>query len=233
MNPERPDPRVDTDLPVRVFGMDSNGKPFNQHVRARNISLSGACVSGVVAALKPSDVIGIELEQKKARCRVIWVVDAGGIQKNQLGLQLLEGQECPWREALDKQLAQPGAAAAAANPVNRRRRPRHRITFALELRDERNNIPMRVNATDISGNGCYIETIMPIPVGTNLKVEFFIEDERITSTAIVRTCDPGVGMGIEFMSLSPDLQDRFQRLLEKLDPAGIGGPGTPDTPSTA
>jgi hypothetical protein len=135
----------------------------------------------------------------------------------------MEGQECPWREMLDKQISQ-GPSAAPANPANRRRRPRHRITFALELRDERNNIPMRVNATDISGNGCYIETIMPIPVGTNLKVEFFIEDERIVSTAVVRTCDPGVGMGIEFIGLAPDLQDRFQHLLEKLDPAGLAGP---------
>lgn len=224
MSKERPDPRIDTDLPVRVFGMDSGGKPFNQHVRARNISGSGALVSGVEAQLKPGDVIGIELEHKKARCRVIWVVDAGGIQKNQLGLQLMDGQECPWREALDKQASQPATGAAAANPANRRRRPRHRITFALELRDERTNIPMRVNATDISGNGCYIETIMPLPVATNLKVEFFMEDERITSTAIVRTCDPGVGMGIEFLSLTPDLQDRFQQLLEKLDPGGIAGP---------
>jgi hypothetical protein len=229
MNPERPDPRVDTDLPIRVFGMDTNGKPFNQHVRARNISATGALVSGVEAALKPGDVIGIELQQHKARCRVVWVVDAGGIQKNQLGLQLMEGQECPWREVLDKHMAQPGAAGAAANPANRRRRARHSITFALELRDERTNIPMRLNATDISGNGCYIETIMPIPVGTNLKVEFFMEDEKITSTAIVRTCDPGVGMGIEFMSLTPDLQDRFQHLLEKLDPAGISGPASPAT----
>jgi|SRR5581483_1780412 PilZ domain len=223
MSAERPDPRVDTDLPVRVFGMDSNGKPFNQHVRARNISSSGALVSGVDCELKPGDVIGVQLEQKKARCRVVWVVDAGGIQKKQLGLQLMEGQECPWREMLDKQISQ-GPSGAPANPANRRRRPRHRITFALELRDERNNIPLRVNATDISGNGCYIETIMPIPVGTNLKVEFFIEDERIVSTAVVRTCDPGVGMGIEFIGLAPDLQDRFQHLLEKLDPAGIAGP---------
>ena len=90
---------------------------------------------------------------------------------------------------------------------------------------------MRVNATDISGNGCYIETIMPIQVGTTLKVEFFIEDDRVTSTAVVRTCDPGVGMGIEFMGLAPDLQDRFQHLLEKLDPAGISGPTTPDKDS--
>src|SRR5947209_15424384 len=106
MSTERPDPRVDTDLPIRVFGMDSDGKPFNQHVRARNISSSGALVSGVECPLKPGDVIGVQLDQKKARCRVVWVVDAGGIQKNQLGLQLMEGQECPWREALDKQVSQ-------------------------------------------------------------------------------------------------------------------------------
>jgi hypothetical protein len=229
MSNERPDPRIYTDLPIRVFGMSSAGKPFNQHVRARNISLSGAMVSGVESQLKPGDVIGIQLEQKKARCRVIWVVDAGGIQKNQLGLQLMEGQECPWREVVDQQTSQPAAGAAAPNPANRRRRARHKISFALELKDERTNIPMRVNATDISGNGCYIETIMPLPVGTNLKVEFFMEDERINSTAIVRTCDPGVGMGIEFLGLNPDLQDRFQHLLEKLDPAGIAGPTAPTT----
>jgi hypothetical protein len=31
-------------------------------------------------------------------------------------------------------------------------------------------------------------------------------------------------MGIEFIGLAPDLQDRFQHLLEKLDPAGLAGP---------
>lgn len=227
MTPERPEVRVDTDLPIRVWGMDANGKPFFQNVRARNISSQGAFVSGIEHELKPGDIIGVQHEQKKARFRVVWVVDAGGIQKNQAGLQMLEGQECPWKEALAQGQAA-GAGAAAAPPSNRRRRARHKISFALELRDERTNIPMRVNATDISGNGCYIETIMPIQVGTSLRVEFFMEDERVTSTAIVRTCDPGVGMGIEFMSLTPDLQDRFQRLLEKLDPAGISGPAAPN-----
>ena len=225
LTPERPEARVDADLPVRVWGMDANGKPFFQNVRARNISSQGALVSGIEHALKPGDVIGVQHEQKKARFRVVWVVDAGGIQKNQAGLQMLDGQECPWKQSLAQGLAASGGAAA--NPANRRRRARHKISFALELRDERTNVPLRVTATDISGNGCYIETIMPIQVGTSLKVEFFMEDERVTSTAIVRTCDPGVGMGIEFISLAPDLQDRFQRLLEKLDPAGISGPASP------
>ena len=37
-----------------------------------------------------------------------------------------------------------------------------RFHIPLELKDERVNTPMRVNATDISGNGCYVETIMPL-----------------------------------------------------------------------
>ena len=221
---QRPEPRLDTDLPIRVWGMDSNGKPFIQHVRAKNISNQGALVSGVDCELKPGDIIGVQVEQKKARCRIVWVVDAGGIYKNQVGLQLLEGQECPWKEALSGPAAAP---TPSAHPSNRRRRARHKISFNLELRDERTNVPMRVNATDISGNGCYIEMIMPMPVGTALKVDFWIEQEHVNSSAIVRTCDPGVGMGIEFLTLTPDLQERFQSLLEKLDPAGISGPTQP------
>jgi hypothetical protein len=221
---QRPEPRLDTDLPIRVWGMDSNGKPFIQHVRAKNISNQGALVSGVECELKPGDIIGVQVEQKKARCRIVWVVDAGGIYKNQVGLQLLEGQECPWKEALS---GPAGAPTPSAHPSNRRRRARHKISFNLELRDERTNVPMRVNATDISGNGCYIEMIMPMAVGTALKVDFWIEQEHVNSSAVVRTCDPGVGMGIEFLTLTPDLQERFQSLLEKLDPAGISGPTQP------
>jgi hypothetical protein len=224
MTQERPEPRIDTDLPVRVFGMDSAGKPFFQNVRARNISSNGALLSGIDHPLKPADVIGVQFEQKKARFRVVWVVDAGGIEKNQVGLQMLDGQECPWKDLLTQQTA-PGAEIP--KPSNRRRRPRHRINFNLELRDQRMNIPLRVNATDISANGCYIESILPLPVGTNLSLEFWMDEERIKSNAIVRTCDPGVGMGIEFLGLTPEMQDAFQKHLEKLDPAGISGPAAP------
>ncbi|HEX6505770.1 MAG TPA: PilZ domain-containing protein [Terriglobales bacterium] len=225
MPEQRPEPRIDTDLTIRAWGMDSAGKPFTQPAKAHNISSQGALVSGIDAPLKPGDIIGIQYEQKKARCRVVWVVDAGGILKTQAGLQLLEGQECPWKEVLARPPA-PGRVATAQG-INRRRRQRHRISFHLELRDERTSVPLRVTATDISGNGCYIETLTPFAIGTNLKVQFWLEDERIDSTAVVRTCDPAVGMGIEFVGLTPVLQDRFQHILDKMDPVGIAGPAHP------
>ena len=74
---------------------------------------------------------------------------------------------------------------------NRRKYARHKISFPLELRDERVNTPLRVNATDISGNGCYVETVMPLNVGTALRVDFWIGDDKFSPSAIVRTRDPG------------------------------------------
>jgi hypothetical protein len=88
----------------------------------------------------------------------------------------------------------------------------------LEFRDERVNTPMRVNATDISGNGCYVETVMPLTVSTVLRVDFWIDQERTSTTATVRTRDPGVGMGIEFTGLPEDSKRRFQQHLDNLDP---------------
>ena len=85
---------------------------------------------------------------------------------------------------------------------------------------------MRVNATDISGNGCYVETVMPLTIGTALRVDLWIEDERLSPSAVVRTRDPGVGMGIEFTGLPDASKKRFQDHLDSLDPAVLLGPKT-------
>ncbi len=79
-------------------------------------------------------------------------------------------------------------------------------------------MPMRMNATDISGNGCYVETVMPLPVNTALRLDFWIDQEHISASSIVRTRDPGVGMGIEFTGLTEDSKRRFQSYLDKMDP---------------
>ncbi|MGC2729616.1 MAG: PilZ domain-containing protein, partial [Candidatus Sulfotelmatobacter sp.] len=106
-------------------------------------------------------------------------------------------------------------------PDNRRRFQRHKISFPLEFKDERVNTPMRVNATDISGNGCYVETAMPLAITTVLRVDFWIDQEHITATATVRTRDPGVGMGIEFTGVPEETKKRFQAHLDKMDPGMI------------
>jgi hypothetical protein len=144
------------------------------------------------------------------------VVDAGALKKTQIGVELVADQDCPWVAALPPGMQMEERTQARQD--NRRKFARHRISFPLELRDERVNTPLRVNATDISGNGCYVETIMPLPIGTALRVDLWIEQERLSPSAVVRTRDPGVGMGIEFTGLPEDSKKRFQDHLEKIDP---------------
>jgi PilZ domain len=215
-------PRATLDLKVRVWGMGANNQPFFQNAMAQNVSATGACLYGIEPELKVGDVIGVQYETKKARCKVVWVVDAGALKKTQVGVQLVVDQDCPWAGVLPHDM-QPDERTTQRQD-NRRKFARHKIGFPLELRDERVNTPLRVNATDISGNGCYVETVMPLNVGTSLRVDFWIEEEHLSPSAIVRTRDPGVGMGIEFTGLPEDTKKRFQAHLDKMDPGKPFGP---------
>lgn len=216
MSELRPDLRLTTDLSVRVWGMAGGGRPFSQHVRARNISSSGALLSGLEYELKVGDVIGVQCGDIKSRCKVVWVMDGGPVQKIQVGVQIVSDQDCPWKSELTPEQISPPPELN-----NRRRFPRHRISFPLEIRDQRVNTPMRVNATDISGNGCYVESILALALGATLRVEFWLDSEKISTSAVVRTSDPGVGNGIEFMSLPPQVKQRLQDHLDRVDPLTV------------
>jgi hypothetical protein len=200
--------------------MSAEGRPFSQNARAQNISSDGALLSGVESELKVGDVIGIQYGEKKARCTVVWVMNTGSIKKNQVGVQLVADQECPWKSRLPIE-DEPAELASG----NRRRFTRHKISFPLEIRDERVGTATRINSTDVSGNGCYVETIMPLTAGTAVRVDFWMQSEHLTARGVVRTCDPGVGMGIEFTGLVRADKERLQQYLDGIDPAlGISRP---------
>lgn len=207
------DSRLTVDLPVRVWGMAADGRTFSQSARAQNVSWEGALLNGIEPPLKVGDVIGLQYEEKKVRCQVVWTMNAGGIKKNQVGIKLVADQECPWKSQLPQ-----NTKPAPALPSNRRRFHRHKITMPIEIRDGQLKGPLRVNATDVSGNGCYVEMMVALPVGTPVRVNFWMDTERINTAAVVRTCDPGVGNGIEFTGLTPETKTKIQAYLDAIDP---------------
>lgn len=201
------------ELVVRVWGMNANGKAFSQSAYARNLANDGALLSGVDHALTPADTIGVQYEDKKARCRVVSTRDAGLPQKIQVEVRLVQGQDCPWAQHVS---AAPAKRIVPNVPNSKRRYERLRIPFPMEIRDERGGgAAMQTNASDVSGRGCYVESLVPLPLGTSLLITFWLEMDKIVTPASVRTSDPGVGMGIEFIGLSPENQERLQQLLEK------------------
>jgi hypothetical protein len=210
------EPRLSVDLPVRVWGMTADGRPFSQQARAQNISSEGALICGLQNELKVGDIVGVQCEERKTRCTVIWVMNTGPANKNQVGVKIVENQECPWKTFLPMD-----GATIKISASNRRRWHRHKISLPLEIRDERSNAPSRIHATDVSGNGCYVENMLPFPQGTILRLDFWLDSEHVKISAIVRTCDPGVGNGIEFTGMPADAKTRMQAYLDAIDPPRV------------
>jgi hypothetical protein len=201
--PARPEERVPVDLDIRVWGMAANGRGFSQRARTQNISASGARLCQIEHDLKIGDIIGVQAGEKKTRCKVVWARETRSIQKIEVGVQLLSRVECPWSPFLLK-----GDQLPSNLPPGRRRWARHKIAFPITLQDELTLV--RVTATDVSGSGCYVEMLSPFPIGTGLCAELWVGSERVMTRALVRTCDPRVGMGIEFVGLRSEDQRRFQ-----------------------
>jgi hypothetical protein len=218
---EAPETRVALDLIVRIWGM-ANGRAFFQSAHARQLGYEGALLSGIEHPLQAEDVIGVQYGDKKARFRVLRVKDLGLPQRIQADVQLLSGQQCPWKELVQEDEGRKNSSP----PVNgdHRRFRRLKVKYPLELRDERGGAAMQTNTSDASGRGCYVESLVPLPLGTKLSITFWIESEKISTGASVRASDPGVGMGIEFIGLDEKVKIRLQSHLEALtdDFAGKG-----------
>ncbi len=214
-----PESEVPREIMVRVWGMDADGHAFFQNVMASHLTFAGAQLTGMEHPLKAGEVIGLQYDGKKTRVRVGQVGEASLPGKMQAQIEIVGGQPCPWEDSLRLAAdAKPQKEErAAASERNKRRFPRVRARFPLELRDERGGgTALKTHAADISGRGCYVETLVPLPLGTPLALVFWIDSDKIVTTGIVRSSDPGVGMGIEFTGLHEQTKERLQDHLEKL-----------------
>jgi len=87
-------------LGLLVWGVDTKGERFLQEAHARDISLSGALLSGLDADLRSGDVIGILHAGRKARYRVVWIrYDECG-DKMQVAVHRVDPDVCPWQHLL-------------------------------------------------------------------------------------------------------------------------------------
>lgn len=96
----RREPRVESNLPVLIWGIDAQGLPFTQSALARNISGHGALLSGIEQLLRCGDLIVVQYGKKRARFRVVWTRDSANGEKVRAAVQRLEAEKCPWEDEL-------------------------------------------------------------------------------------------------------------------------------------
>jgi PilZ domain-containing protein len=100
----------------------------------------------------------------------------------------------------------------------RREHPRVKVRVPVELCVEGIEAPIRGSTSDLSLNGCYIETVFPFPVGTNIELKLQV-DGTLLVLAEVATSDPQVGNGMRFTRMLPEDIDELRAFLESAEKA--------------
>lgn len=226
----RIEPRVAINLDVKVWGLDLYGKPFVQHARTVNATSVGARLIGI-DCVREGEVISLQHGDQTARCKVVWV-GRDAARSRQIGISCLEvgkslfGQQLRARAAPAigftagfagrSGAAQPPSIARRTMqdmPGTRRNQQRFHVTGGVELRRNEGAPPVFGNLSDISTTGCYVETVSTLPVGTELLFMLRVNDAVVRGRAQVKTSHHAVGVGLVFLHLSKEDQQKLEFLV--------------------
>ncbi len=209
-NPSPVPPQSKQELTVTVSAVDTNGESFQQVARAQDLTRESVLLAGMRHPVPPGREIELRFKDKGIQGRVTWTREMERPGTFQIGVNVLDPSQCPWRPSGTSQFESPRALAI---PRERRRHTRYKLALGVEVHDPRNNTRVQLSTTDVSASGCYMETIFPSPVGTPLHLSIWIRAEKLDTDAVVRTCDAGVGMGVEFTGLVPTDRHRLEGFL--------------------
>jgi PilZ domain len=218
--------RIQKNMPVRIFGMDSSGKPFSSSAETLDVSASGARLVGVYQFNVPGETIGLEVKGKKGRFLVVWVGKKGTKIEGQVGLRSVDPVSTVWELSTPHDVPAPFPHGPSSNsarlgpakvplsvgppvgprPYDRRAAKRLAVKAGAKVTPlghklEGQNTGWGI-CTDLSRSGCYIETVYPLPQDSRLEVTLRLEGREIQATAVVRGSKPNWGMGIQFLKIS-------------------------------
>ncbi|HET9839599.1 MAG TPA: PilZ domain-containing protein [Candidatus Angelobacter sp.] len=231
---QRPEPRIQISLDVKVWGMDEYGRPFVQHARTVNASSLGARLIGI-DCVREGEVISLQHQDRQSRCRVVWV-GRDAAKARQIGICSVE----PGKTLFGASLKPLSAKAAAAPPSSfagkpagatrphtarsvmpeaqgtRRSQQRFHCTGGVELRRHEGAAPVFGNLSDISLTGCYVQTVSSLPVGTEVLFMIRVRDTVVRGRAEVKASHHAVGVGLIFSEVNAGDREKLEFLIGTL-----------------
>ncbi|MBV8052727.1 MAG: PilZ domain-containing protein [Acidobacteriaceae bacterium] len=195
---KRSEPRKDIRVPVRIFGTDSGGQIFSEKVFTVNVSRHGVELCGVQAQPNIDEIVGLTYGSTKSHFRVRWVGQPGTPKLGHIGLLNLSAEKALW----DFPLPGPSADASIGDARDRRAHPRVRSGNSVEVHLPNQGAPIRARIGDISLGGCFVEMPNPLRPGTNVRLELWIQERKLSAMGKVITSTPGYGNGVQFTEIS-------------------------------
>jgi hypothetical protein len=111
------------------------------------------------------------------------------------------------------------------NAKHGERRANGRFPFVAnaEVSETGSHERLSVRVSEISTNGCYLDMLNPLPMGTKVSVKIFKEADSFDASATVVYSHPNLGVGLAFQDVSQDSQLALQKWLARamglVDPA--------------
>jgi diguanylate cyclase (GGDEF)-like protein/putative nucleotidyltransferase with HDIG domain len=103
-----------------------------------------------------------------------------------------------------------------ATRANRRLYPRVRGRLTTDIAVDGQERGMLGIITNLSLGGCYVETSGILLPGSKLKVQFAMEQSKVSIQAEVVRMDMGIGAALKFAEASHDVRGAIQKILEQL-----------------
>ena len=151
-------------------------------------------MAGFKGVLKAGDAIGIQYRNYKVRFRVAWVKDVAR-KELQFGAQSLQPENEIWGVELPAAYSDDYVVPTVATPPqrkyekrrdDRRRHTRYPVTGTAAVSHARSVEARGLKVSDISIEGCFVESDLPFAVDTSLKLLLTIQNVEIEAFGIVR-----------------------------------------------
>ncbi|MEY2413194.1 MAG: hypothetical protein QOD84_1800 [Acidobacteriaceae bacterium] len=222
---ERSYSRISVVLPLRITYWDDENKPLADTACTYDISLRGACITGMRSNQKTGEIIAIERGRSKAFCRVVWVGKKNTPREGQVGIECVEADRLLWENELrDLQAIYDAVRVEAKNGFttdvddrNRRRTPRIQIEGEAELwNSQRPVIEATGKIRDLSETGCLINPSRKLDAGSQVKLLLRVANRELVFKGQVRHASNDKGLGVQFNEVRKGDRKVLQYLLRKL-----------------
>lgn len=107
-------------------------------------------------------------------------------------------------------------AGSTKTSDERRNRARLSCRLSADVSQLGSDALQHCHVSDISSNGCYLDTTIPLPVATEVEILIRNQDVKVQVYGVVRETHPACGMGILFIMTSPVERARVQNLVDSL-----------------
>lgn len=105
------------------------------------------------------------------------------------------------------------SSKSATKEAERRSADRHIFTASAEVVDLSSGARFSTRTTDLGPGGCFVDTLVPLPVGAKVHVGVRKGKTQLDTNGVVVYSQGGLGMGIAFDSLDASQREALEQWL--------------------